>query len=78
MFNRESIYKINKQIQNQLPEFCPSDRAYLISSFLISDALNNLADGVKNIRTDHPLQGETFECITQALEHIADALETKR
>ena len=61
-------------------------KAYDDSSFAIALALLMVADANKDIaraigdlqeslRTDHPLMGETFEGLTQALNGIAEALE---
>jgi hypothetical protein len=48
--------------------------------FAIARALNRVATAIDNVRTDHPLQGETFDGISEGLGHIAEAIDdlTKR
>ena len=50
------------------------DGSYAIAVALLKVA-EVLAELNENIRTDHPLQGETFDGITLALGDIASALK---
>jgi hypothetical protein len=43
--------------------------------FAIAHALDKVAIAIEHYRTDHPLQGETFDGIQSAIEQVATAIE---
>jgi hypothetical protein len=42
--------------------------------FAIARAIGALADGVEGLRSDHPLQGETFGGLEDAIHAVAEAI----
>lgn len=41
----------------------------------IAQAGNNIADAIRYYRTDHPLQGETFDGLVSAIQNVAEVLD---
>jgi hypothetical protein len=52
-----------------------SDRAESDGLFAIALAVITLNDTIAGLRLDHPLQGETLDGISGALDRIGEALE---
>jgi len=48
--------------------------------FAIADALGEVAEAIRNkdTRTDHPLMGETFAPVAEALSDIAEAIGRRK
>ena len=54
-----------------------TDKAMTAAVAAVADALEKIADRIPSadaLRTDHPLQGETFGDLADAIRHAGDAI----
>lgn len=57
-------------VEQECKNFSQDNKTKLIAAYMVTDALKDIS----NIRLDHPLQGQTFDGIRDALFDISLAL----